>query len=66
MKRITQAIIGLFEDDPVAQVMVEGIMENMEGEELRELAGLTKLAFASKWRPICRRIEQAYPNGCVP
>jgi DNA-directed RNA polymerase specialized sigma24 family protein len=66
VKRITQAIIGLFDDDPVAQVIVEGIMEDMEGEELRELAGLTKLAFASKRRLIRRRIEQAYPDGFVP
>lgn len=38
----------------------------MEGEELRELASLTKLAFAPKRRLIRRRIEQAYPDGCVP
>lgn len=66
VKRITRAIVALFDDDPVAQVMVEGIMEDMEGEQLRELAGLTKLAFASKRRLIRRRIEQAYPDGCVP
>lgn len=63
MRRITRAIIALFDDDPIAQVMVEGIMEGMEGEELRELSGLSKLAFASKRRLIRRRIEQAFPDG---
>ena len=61
--RITERTIALFEDDPIAQVMVEGIMEGMEGEELRELTGLSKVAFASKRRLIRRRIEQAFPDG---
>jgi DNA-directed RNA polymerase specialized sigma24 family protein len=61
-----QAIIGLFADDPVAQVMVEGSMEGMEGEELREVTGLTKIAFASKRRLIRRRVEKAFPDGWTP
>jgi DNA-directed RNA polymerase specialized sigma24 family protein len=64
--RFKQAIIGLFADDPVAQVMVEGIMEGMEGEELREVTGLTKIAFASKRRLIRRRVEKAFPDGWSP
>jgi DNA-directed RNA polymerase specialized sigma24 family protein len=63
VRRIKQAIVGLFADDVVAQVMVEGIMEGMEGEELREVTGLTKTAFASKRRLIRRRIETAFPDG---
>ena len=61
--QMTQQIVALFDDDPVSQVMVEGIMEGMEGEELRELTGLSKVGFASKRRLIRRRIEQAFPNG---
>jgi DNA-directed RNA polymerase specialized sigma24 family protein len=63
VRRIKQAIVVLFADDAVAQVMVEGIMEDMEGEELREVTGLTKTAFASKRRLIRRRIETAFPDG---
>jgi DNA-directed RNA polymerase specialized sigma24 family protein len=66
VRRIKQAIVGLFADDPVAQVMVEGIMEGMEGEELREVAGLSKTGFASKRRLIRRRIETAFPDGWTP
>jgi DNA-directed RNA polymerase specialized sigma24 family protein len=65
-RRIKQAVIGLFAEDPVAQVMVEGMMEDMEGEELREVTGLTKIAFASKRRLIRRRIEKAFPKGWTP
>jgi DNA-directed RNA polymerase specialized sigma24 family protein len=62
-RRIRQAMIDLFAEDPVAQVMVEGMMEDMEGEELRELTGLTKIAFASKRRLIRRRIDKAFHHG---
>ena len=64
--RIKQAILNLFEDDPVAQIMVEGIMEDMDGEELRALTELDKTAFASKRRLIKRRIEKAFPEGRTP
>lgn len=61
--RIKQNILSLFEDDSVAQIMVEGIMEDMDGEELRALTELDKIAFASKRRLIRRRIERAFPEG---
>jgi hypothetical protein len=61
--QMTQHIVPLFDDDLVAQVMVEGIMEGMEGEELRELTGLSKVGFASKRRLVRRRIEQGFPDG---
>jgi len=66
VKRIKQAIIALFVDDPAAQVMVEGIMEGMEGNELRAVTDLTPIAFASKRRLIRRRIEKAFPDGRIP
>jgi hypothetical protein len=64
--RIRHAVIDLFAEDPVAQVMVEGMMEDMEGEELREVTGLTKIGFASKRRLIRRRVDQAFPHGWTP
>lgn len=64
--RKKQAILNLFEDDPVAHIMVDGIMEGMEGEELRAFTELDKTAFASKRRLIKRRIEKAFPEGRMP
>lgn len=64
-QRIKQTILALFEDDPDAQMIVEGDMEDIEGEELRDLAGLDLKAFASKRRLIRRRIDKAYPQGWV-
>ena len=66
VKRITQEVLARFEDDPVAQMMVEGIIEGMEGEELRSLVDLTTIAFASKRRLIRRRLELSFPDGEVP
>ncbi len=64
--RIKQAILNLFEDDPVANIMVDGIMEGMDGEELRAFTELDKTAFASKRKLIKRRIEKAFPDGWTP
>lgn len=64
--RIKRAILDLFSGDLEAQTIAEGIMEGMEGEELRDLTGLDKTAFASKRRLIRRRIEKAYPKGRKP
>jgi DNA-directed RNA polymerase specialized sigma24 family protein len=64
--RIKQAVLALFADDVEAQTIVEGIMEGMDGEELRSLTDLGKTAFASKRKLIRRRIDKAYPNGWKP
>ena len=64
--RIKQAVLALFADDVTAETMVEGIMEGMDGEELRALTDLDKTAFASKRKLIRRRIDKAYPNGWKP
>ncbi len=61
--RIKRAILDLFNDDLEAQTIAEGIMEGMEGEELRSCTGLDKTAFASKRRLVRRRIERAFPKG---
>jgi DNA-directed RNA polymerase specialized sigma24 family protein len=59
-------MLALFEDDSTAQIILEGIMEGMEGEELRELTELTTTAYQSKRRLIRRRIDNAFPEGCMP
>jgi DNA-directed RNA polymerase specialized sigma24 family protein len=62
-EEIKRAILPLFEDDPAAQTIVEGIMEDIDGEELRTLTDLSKIGFASTRRRIRRRIDKAFPNG---
>ena len=63
---ISNEILGLFADDPVAEIIVEGIMEEMEGDELRELSGLDATAYDSKRKLIKRRISKRYPEGWKP
>lgn len=59
-------ILAIFDDDPVAQIIVEGMMEEMNAEELRELSGLDKTAYDSKRKLIRRRIDKQYPEGWTP
>jgi len=57
-QRQREQIIGLFTDDPAAEVIVEGLMEGMRGEDLRALTDLDQTAYQSKRRLIRRRIER--------
>jgi len=63
VKKIKGAILGLFADDEIAQIISEGMMDNIDGEELRSLTGLDNTAFNSKRRLVRRRIEKAFPKG---
>jgi DNA-directed RNA polymerase specialized sigma24 family protein len=65
-KRISAAVLEIFADDPIAEIMVVGIIEDMDGEELRALTELDKTSFASKRRFIRRRITDAFPKGRKP
>lgn len=57
------AVIALFNDDPIAQLVLEGMMEEMTAEEMRELTGLDRTAYDSKRKLIRRRIDKQYPEG---
>lgn len=59
-------ILALFDDDPQARDIVEGIMEGLSAAELREMCDLGETAYASKRRLIRRRIDNAYPEGWKP
>lgn len=56
-------VLGLFEDDPVALTVLEGLMEEMEPREIQELAGLDEKSYATIRRLIRRRINKAFPEG---
>jgi hypothetical protein len=64
--RFRSAMLNLFEDDPEARDIVEGKIEGMDAEELRELTGLDKKGYASKLRLIRRRTDKAFPQGWKP
>jgi DNA-directed RNA polymerase specialized sigma24 family protein len=51
-------ILALFDDDPIAQILVRGMMEGARGQELQELSGLAKTDYESKRRKIQRRLEK--------
>jgi DNA-directed RNA polymerase specialized sigma24 family protein len=61
--RIKQTLLDLFDGDLAAQTILEGDMDEMEGEELRGLTDLDVKGFASKRRLIRRRIDKAFPKG---
>jgi RNA polymerase sigma-70 factor (ECF subfamily) len=63
VERIEAAVLSLFADDKLAQIIIEGDMKGLLPEELCEKTGLNKTAFASKRRLIRRRIERAFPEG---
>jgi RNA polymerase sigma-70 factor (ECF subfamily) len=56
-------ILELCSSDPVARDIAEGIMDGLEGEELRALTELDKKAFASKRKLIRRWINKAFPGS---
>lgn len=60
------AVIALFDDDPTAQLVLEGMMEEMNTEEMRDLTGLDKTGYDSKRKLIRRRIDKQYPEGWKP
>jgi hypothetical protein len=51
-------IIALFDDDPIAQRIVRGMMEGARGQELQDLSGLDKTEYESKRTKIRRRVEK--------
>ena len=53
-------IIKLFDDDPVAQIIVRGMMEGARGQELQDLSGLAKTDYESKRTKIRRRVEKLW------
>jgi DNA-directed RNA polymerase specialized sigma24 family protein len=64
---IRRATLDLFQDDLTAQVLVEGMMEGMDGEDLRATTGLSKVGFASKRRFVRRRLDKApFHDGRMP
>lgn len=62
---IRSKILSLFDDDEIALLIAEGMMEEINGEELRELTKLDQSNFDSKRRLVRRRINKAFPQGWI-
>ena len=54
-------ILALFDDEPVAQAIVRGMMDGARGQELQDLSGLDKTDYETKRTKIRRRIEKLAP-----
>ena len=50
-------IVSLFDDDPIAQKIVIGMMDGARGEELEQANGLSQTEYESKRKKIRRRID---------
>jgi DNA-directed RNA polymerase specialized sigma24 family protein len=62
IKQETDRLLALFDDDPDAQIIVYGMIDGMEGDDLRTLTTLDLSEFASKRRLIRRRILKHYQD----
>ena len=60
---IRREVLAIFDDDPVARDIVEGIMANYSADDLKELSGLQGKDYASKRRLIRRRLNKNFPDG---
>jgi DNA-directed RNA polymerase specialized sigma24 family protein len=59
-------IVALFDDDSIAKLVLEGMMEELTADDVRDLTGLDKMAYDSKRKLIRRRIDKQYPEGWEP
>jgi DNA-directed RNA polymerase specialized sigma24 family protein len=64
--KVHAEIVALFDDDPIAKLVLEGAMDELTAEEVRDLTGLDKTAYDSKRKLIRRRINKQYPEGREP
>jgi hypothetical protein len=56
-------IMSLFDRDPLAREVLEGVAMGDDPEEIRQRTGLDEVAYQSKRRQIRRIIGKAYPKG---
>ena len=61
--RVRGEVFSLFEDDEVAQFVLECWIEDMTAAEIREATDMDHVAYDSKTRKIYRRIRKQYPRG---
>jgi DNA-directed RNA polymerase specialized sigma24 family protein len=57
------AILSLFDDDEEALMVIMGDLDEVSAEDLRQMLGVDKTAFASIRRRARRKLASAYPSG---
>lgn len=60
------ALLGLFDDDPEAELVLLDIFAGLSAEETRSDLQLDETSYATIRRRIRRRINQRYPEGWKP
>lgn len=63
LAEMRSAVLALFDDDPVARDLADGVMEEMSKAELCEMLSLGEKSYASKRRFIRRRVDEQWPQG---
>jgi DNA-directed RNA polymerase specialized sigma24 family protein len=63
LAEIRAAVLALFDDDPVARDLADGVIEEMSKDELCEMLALDDKSYASKRRFIRRRVDERWPQG---
>jgi RNA polymerase sigma-70 factor (ECF subfamily) len=58
-------ILAIFDDDPVARELVEGILARFDTEQLKELTGLQGTAYNTKRTLVRRRLLKLSPKGRI-
>jgi hypothetical protein len=58
-------ILAIFDDDPVARELVEGILAHFDTEQLKELTGLQGTAYNTKRTLVRRRLIKLSPKGRI-
>lgn len=61
--RMLAELVDLFQDDQMAGLVLLGVCQEMEPEEIRADLKLDETAYATIRRRIRRRIDRRYPNG---
>jgi hypothetical protein len=57
-RNLAMKIIALFDDDPIAQQIVIGMMDHTRGKELERASGLRSTEYESKRTKVRRRIDK--------
>ncbi len=63
METLVAEIEALFENDEQAQLILDGAMNGLSAEEIRESGALDRSTYNTARKRIRRRIDKKYPNG---
>ena len=65
MKNLIAEIGDLFANDQQAELVLNGTMNGLSAEEIRESGAMDRSTYNTTRKRIRRRIDKKYPNGRV-